>query len=178
VAIAKLASSCTYVDDEHNYQYRHWYVLLVIVANLCLCVMYVPLKKIMDKFSLNAFGAERACVQLHGAIVKTVRPQPQVVGTDTAQVVGTDRVIVVTMHITPHGSKLDLKFTTMSGDEVLGITYDKAFDNEDIIWPALAEALGESICSIRLVTQGGTRMHGKGSESLQVLLADETRIAI
>jgi len=171
MVIVKLASSCTYRDDKDNYQYRHWYILLVIVANLCLCILYVPLMKVMDKFSLNVFGIERACAQLHGAMVKTVKtshPQPQVVGTN--------KIIVVTMHITPHGSKLDLKFTTMSGDEVLGITYDKAVDNVNIIWPALAEALGEPMCSIRLVSADGALMHDNGL--LRKLLADETTIAV
>jgi len=188
LAIAKLASTCTYRDDKDNLPYRHWYVLLVIVANLCLCAMSYPLMKIMDRYNLNAYGAANACVQLHGVMVKTLHPQPQVAGK-----IMTEGIIVVTMHITTrsdlhhsstpgsklnvitHGSKLDLKFTTVSGNEVLGITYDKACDNVDIIWPALREALGEPICSIRLLSQDGAVLN---ESALRELLADKTCTAV
>jgi hypothetical protein len=175
LVIVKFAtSSCRYVDDEEvDDKERPWYVigpvLLVIVANLCLCILYVPLMQVMDEFSLNVFGIERAWASVHGAMVNTSHPEPQVVGTD--------KIIVVTMHITPlEGSKLDLRFTAMSGDEVLGITYDKAVDNVSLIWPALAEALGESTCSIRLVSEDGELMHENSRELLRKLHADDTTL--
>jgi hypothetical protein len=60
----------------------------------------------------------------------------------------------------------------------LDITYDKAVDDVNIIWLALAEVLGEPMCSIRLVSEDGTLMQENGNELRRKLFADGTTIAV